>query len=362
MPFQKIPPPDGQFTEVDSFAVDVGGPSDMGDSPSDAPAELPAEPLRAESAGSAQFAGFIDRRDTGFDAHNAKTWIPALHAYMTDKRRVLVRAVAGEFLVTFLFLFVVMSVGVNFRRANPTEADATLGGISTAFCAVALIYSFADVSGAHFNPAVTMGTIVTGKVSVKKGLWFIGIQLFAAVMSTLWLQVVFPPHNGFNASEIAAVDFGDQVVIGRAFAMEATLTFILVYVIFATAFETVDTSNKVVVKPLVDGAQKTVSVNANGTGREISQSDSSVGKNLTIYTTSANSKSGFAPLAIGLTLGFLCFLGGSVSGGAFNPARVFVSCMNSLPLGKPGSLLLTSSHTTHHLKGPGEFHSWISSF
>ncbi|KXS20527.1 aquaporin-like protein, partial [Gonapodya prolifera JEL478] len=241
---------------------------------------------------------------------------------MTDKRRVLVRAVAGEFLVTFLFLFVVMSVGVNFRRANPTEADATLGGISTGFTAVALIYSFADVSGAHFNPAVTMGTIVTGKVSVKKGLWFIGIQLSASIMATLWLQVVFPPHRGFNASEIAVVDFGDKVVIGRAFAMEATLTFILVYVIFATAFETVDTNNKVLVKPVADGAQKSATVNPNGAGREVTQ-DASVGKNLTIYTTSANSKSGFAPLAIGLTLGFLCFLGGSVSGGAFNPARVF---------------------------------------
>jgi hypothetical protein len=47
------------------------------------------------------------------------------------------------------------------------------------------------------------------------------------------------------------------------------------------------------------------------------------GRNLTIYTTSGNTKAGFAPVAIGFTLGFLCLLGSSVSGGAFNPARVF---------------------------------------
>ncbi len=44
---------------------------------------------------------------------------------------------------------------------------------------------------------------------------------------------------------------------------------------------------------------------------------------MTIYTTSGSSKAGFAPLSIGFTLGFLGLIGGSVSGGAFNPARAF---------------------------------------
>ncbi|KAI9357019.1 aquaporin-like protein [Zopfochytrium polystomum] len=91
----------------------------------------------------------------------------------------------------------------------------------------------------------------------------------------------------------------------NAFFMEVVLTFILVYVIFATAFDTVDTTN---------------SVKVAGSGRT---KNSEAGKNLTIYTTSGNTKAGFAPIAIGFTLGFLGLLGGSVSGGAFNPARVF---------------------------------------
>ena len=44
---------------------------------------------------------------------------------------------------------------------------------------------------------------------------------------------------------------------------------------------------------------------------------------MTIYTTSGSSKAGFAPVAIGFTLGFLGLIGGTVSGGAFNPARAF---------------------------------------
>lgn len=80
----------------------------------------------------------------------------------------LLRAVFGEGLCTFLFLFIVEAVAVNNGRQEQPE-NLTLAAVSTAFCSIALIYSFADVSGAHFNPAVTFATMVTGKVSLRKG-------------------------------------------------------------------------------------------------------------------------------------------------------------------------------------------------
>jgi glycerol uptake facilitator-like aquaporin len=100
---------------------------------------------------------------------------------------------------------------------------------------------------------------------------------------------------------------------------EFTLTFILVYVIFAVAFDTVDTTNTVKVDVPKGGDQEQL-IDEQAGAQLV---DKTVGRNLTIYTTSGSSKAGFAPLAIGLTLGFLCFIGGSTSGGAFNPARVF---------------------------------------
>ncbi|KAJ3233709.1 hypothetical protein HDU81_002031 [Chytriomyces hyalinus] len=224
---------------------------------------------------------------------------------MDERKRVLLRAVFGEGLVTFLFLFIVEATAVNNGRQENPE-NLVLSAISTALCSVALIYSFADVSGAHFNPAVTFATIVTGKVSLKKGLMFIGIQLLAAILASSFLMVVFPhPMQGSyrDIPSSVLVNLNPGVPLVHGFFMEVILTFVLVYVIFATAFDTVDTSNKV----KVAGASK----------------DSEAGKNLTIYTTSGNTKAGFAPIAIGFTLGFLCLIGGSVSGGAFNPARVF---------------------------------------
>ncbi|TPX43323.1 hypothetical protein SeLEV6574_g05136 [Synchytrium endobioticum] len=222
---------------------------------------------------------------------------------MTEKRRVLLRAVFGEGLCTFLFLFIVEAVSMNNSRQQTPE-NLVLSAISTAFCSIALIYSFADVSGAHFNPAVTIATIVTGKVSGHKGLMFIGIQLLASVLATAWLFIVFPGPSGVSIPMSVVVDIDSSASQLHAFFMEFSLTFVLVYVIFATAFDTVDTKGG-------------VKIADDGTTKE------SAGKHLTIYTTSGNTKAGFAPVAIGFTLGFLGLLGSSVSGGAYNPARAF---------------------------------------
>lgn len=138
------------------------------------------------------------------------------------------------------------------------------------------------------------------------------MQLLGSICAAAWLNVVFPNPaiaSGQSPAALAVVNLSANTTTSAAFFMEFTLSGVLVYVIFATAFETVDTSN-------------TIRVGNQDGNRGAASADRSVGRNLTIYTTTANSKAGFAPLAIGLCLGFLCLLGGSVSG-AFNPARVF---------------------------------------
>ena len=77
---------------------------------------------------------------------------------------------AGEGLVTLLFMFIVCAFHVNTVRSNHVdEQGLIIGAMGTAFASIALIYSFADVSGAHFNAAVTFATVVTGKTSIGKG-------------------------------------------------------------------------------------------------------------------------------------------------------------------------------------------------
>lgn len=221
-----------------------------------------------------------------------------------QRRWVLIKAILGELLCTFLFIYIVCATSANFIRLN-TVNNPVVGALSTGFASVALIYAFADVSGAHFNPAVTFATIVTRKTGLTKGLMYMGAQLVGAVFSSLILLATFPENfEKGNVAAQVAVTPAEDANLGNAFLTELILTFILVYVIFAVAFDTVDSKGVQVVNT-PQGKQK------------------KGGNSLTIYTTSGATKAGFAPIAIGFTLGFLCFMGGSVSGGAFNPARVF---------------------------------------
>ena len=160
---------------------------------------------------------------------------------ITEPNHTLLRAIFGEGLCTFLFLFIVEATVVNNGRQSQPE-NLVLGAISTAFCSIALIYSFADVSGAHFNPAVTFAVMITGKTTIRKGMSYIAIQMVAAIFATVALLIVFPRPTAADAyqtiPQYVLVDFSSSAKYHHAFFMEVALTFILVYVIFATAFDT----------------------------------------------------------------------------------------------------------------------------
>jgi len=190
--------------------------------------------------------------------------------------------------------------------------NPTTEAVAVSFIAVAVIYSFADISGAHFNPAVTFATVVTGvgDMTWQRGAAFMAAQLLGSVWASFWFIVTFP--DGVKNLKTLALTPDPNIGYGNQIMMEFTLTFFLIYVIFSVAFDTVD--NKVKVKQVIPGQS--------GGGQNAPQA-------LTIYTASGDSKAGFAPLAIGFTLGMLSLVGGSVSGGAYNPARVFGAAMCS---------------------------------
>eukprot|EP01027_Heterolobosea_sp_BB2_P010293 GEZU01015124.1.p1 GENE.GEZU01015124.1~~GEZU01015124.1.p1 ORF type:complete len:186 (-),score=40.21 GEZU01015124.1:49-606(-) len=149
------------------------------------------------------------------------------------KRLVLLKAVLGELLCTFLFIFIVCATQLNFNRLENTRTDPVIGAIATGFAAVALIYSFADVSGANFNPAVTFATFVTGKVSFFKFLLYVLAQLTGASLAAVLLLIAFPEWNG---PKVIAIRRGTDTSLGHVFIMEFILTFILVYVIFGKCY------------------------------------------------------------------------------------------------------------------------------
>ncbi|KAJ4461464.1 putative MIP plasma membrane transporter [Paratrimastix pyriformis] len=228
-----------------------------------------------------------------------------------------VRAVLGELLVTFLFIYVAASCSANLQRAGVKDPNSP--ALCVAFAAVALIYSFADISGAHFNPAVTVATMLRGLTHWVRGLFYIAAQLTGATLAILILDSELYP--GVSAADLIVMYPSDAYDFA-AYTVEALMTFILVFVIFATAFDTVDENKVVEEAPAVamDGAAP---MPLGSSGLPPPPNPIKSRPRLTVYTANAASKAGTAPLSIGLTLGVLCYVGSTVSGGAFNPARVF---------------------------------------
>jgi len=223
---------------------------------------------------------------------------------------IFMRAVIGEFLCTTIFLFVAMAVPWNMTRLGVEYSE--LEALAVAWMGIAVIYSFADISGANFNPAVTFATIATNKVTWRKGLAYIIAQLLGACFASFWFIISFP--DGQSRIYALALTPSKSINPFHHIMMEFTLTFILVYVIFSVAFDTVD-SKKVEIKQMPSM-------------QEEGHKDVQVEK-MVIYSTSGDSKSLFAPISIGFQLGLLSLVGGSVSGGAYNPARAFGAAMLS---------------------------------
>ena len=89
------------------------------------------------------------------------------------------RRLAGEFLGTAFLLAVVIGSGIMGERlAGGNAAIALLGNtIATGAGLVALILTFGPISGAHFNPAVTLSDVWFGQLHWRHALLYIGVQV-----------------------------------------------------------------------------------------------------------------------------------------------------------------------------------------
>ena len=89
---------------------------------------------------------------------------------------------------------------------------------------MAMIYAFGEVSGAHFNPAVTLGFTYAKKFPWKRVPAYIGVQCVGAITASILLYFLFPASEFYGAT-IPTVD------ALRAFVIELLLTYFLMVVI-----------------------------------------------------------------------------------------------------------------------------------
>ena len=146
------------------------------------------------------------------------------------------KAMGAEFLGTCLFLFILVSqiVFSCLLRDNVNElgkATCLLNpvrvmpiAVTAGFAIFALVYCTASYSGGHLNPAVTLGALAAGKITVMRAVAYIIAQIGGACTGTAFVWTV--RSVGGAANQVNA-DGG----YAAAFMAEFLLTFILMFVI-----------------------------------------------------------------------------------------------------------------------------------
>ncbi len=200
---------------------------------------------------------------------------------------------AAEFVGTYGLVFsitapVVFTVGLS---AFDAAARVTLAGLSIGFGVIAMVYVFGDISGAHLNPAITVGLWVAGRFKGRDVVPYVVAQLAGGVVAVATVAGVAYGYPGlWSGASGPAVAFAAQGYAGNGspysfswesvFLLELAMTMLLVLVVLFT------------------------------TRRE------SFSKNL-------------APVAIGLSVGLFNLIGIPVDGASVNPARSFAPALLS---------------------------------
>ena len=103
------------------------------------------------------------------------------------------RRLAAECLGTALLLATVVGSGIMAERlAGGNVALALLGNtIPTGAILFVLITMLGPVSGAHFNPAVTLAFWLRREIKLNEALAYVGVQIIGAIMGTLVAHAMF---------------------------------------------------------------------------------------------------------------------------------------------------------------------------
>jgi MIP family channel proteins len=137
------------------------------------------------------------------------------------------RKLAAELLGTFILVF----AGTGAIVINDASAGAVSHvGVALTFGLVvlAMIYAVGDVSGAHLNPAVTIGFFAARRLEARWVAPYVMCQCAGAIIASLALHLMFPNHATLGVTMPA----GSAM---QSFVLEAILTFILMFVILSVS-------------------------------------------------------------------------------------------------------------------------------
>jgi arsenate reductase len=112
---------------------------------------------------------------------------------LTSVSRDLARRATAEAVGTGLLVAVVIGSGIAAQRLSPHDVGLQLlaNSLATGAGLVALILALGPVSGAHFNPLVTLADRLLGGMSTRDGLVYVTAQVVGAVVGAMTANLMF---------------------------------------------------------------------------------------------------------------------------------------------------------------------------
>lgn len=166
------------------------------------------------------------------------------------------RKLITEFIGTF---FLVLVVGMVVISGKGDFAPVAIGSVL-----MSMVFAGAHISGAHYNPAVTLAVLLRGRISLKEAISYMIVQVIGAIVATALVKFLLSDKVPASAPGMA-----NEL---KGLVAEAVGTFALAYVV------------------------------------------------LNVATAKGTTGNMFYGLSIGFTVLCMAHAFGSISGGAFNPA------------------------------------------
>jgi aquaporin Z len=138
--------------------------------------------------------------------------------------------VSAELIGTFFVTLVPTVVDIGYYTGE--HVDYVSRWLARGFITIALIYALSAVSGAHINPAVSLGFAVRRVMSVKLLCWYWAAQFLGAFGAAALTRVLFGSLLLLGASHV-----GSRFTYIQATITEIILTFLVMLVIFGCAEE-----------------------------------------------------------------------------------------------------------------------------
>jgi MIP family channel proteins len=142
----------------------------------------------------------------------------------------------AEFVGTFTLIFIGVGSIVAANSAGGAGAGLVTVAIAHGLAIATMVTALGHVSGAHFNPAVTISAWVTQKIKSSDAIGYIVAQLAGGTAGALVIRGALPEQL-WKVQKLGTPLVSSQISNGQAVLIEAVLTFFLVWVVFATAID-----------------------------------------------------------------------------------------------------------------------------